>query len=329
MIDLFCSREHYARHAYPVWAALPDDVRGEAYAPKSGSWWATASLPVRKRLRPLQAVLVASYVDAREYAHHPVILVEHGAGQSYPGDLLSEGNGSYSGGAGLGNVILFICPNDDVAERWQGRYPTTRTAVVGDPFLDPWLLKKQSGFDPFKRRRVVALSWHWDANVIPEMRWAFPHYVDALPGLAAWAAANDVSLLGHAHPRAWASVRRAYDECGIEPVEDYLAVLDRADVLVADNTSALWEFCALDRPVVILDAPWYRRDVAHGLRFWTHADAGVRISEPGDLIGAVEQALDDPRWIADARNRAAHAIYRYRDGSSTQRAASAVLGVAR
>lgn len=324
-VDLFCSRSHYAAHVRPVFDALPEDYRGTAYSMRMGEWWATAPLPARARLWPSQPVLVGSWVDARRCQGRPVIMVEHGAGQAYQGDPRSATLGSYSGGDGLDHVVLFICPNETVAQRWSQRYPDAVTAVCGDPFLDAWLDGPRRVYRD--GRLTVALTWHWEADFVPEMRSAFPHYRDALPGLKEWADDHKIFLVGHAHPRAWGTMRRRYAELGIHTLTEWPDVIMAADILVADNTSAMWEWCALDRPIVVLDAPWYRRDIDHGLRFWEHADAGPRIGDPSNLIAAVSEAIENPDRYALKRQVAARRTYSFIDGKSAARAADAVIRV--
>jgi CDP-glycerol glycerophosphotransferase (TagB/SpsB family) len=127
----------------------------------------------------------------------------------------------------------------------------------------------------------------------------------------------------------WRTLHRRWNELGVESTPDLGDVFDRASVLVADNTSAMWEAASLDIPLVILDAPWYRLHVDHRLRFWEFADAGVRIGDPADLVGAVELALTDPPEVAQRRREAAEAVFAYRDGKAAQRAAEAILCVLR
>ena len=51
---------------------------------------------------------------------------------------------------------------------------------------------------------------------------------------------------------------RFYEAHGIEYVPDFDDVLRRADVYACDNSSTLYEFASTGRPVVVLNAPWYR-----------------------------------------------------------------------
>lgn len=136
----------YADHITPVWSALPREVRGQMYAPRARDPWGT---PLPARWPRDRLVLVAGAVDALKARPRPLVYLEHGAGQHYPGDVRSAGHPSYSGGDALETVVLFLCPSDAVAERWRARYPGAAAVVVGCPRLDPW-------HGPGRVTRVVA-----------------------------------------------------------------------------------------------------------------------------------------------------------------------------
>jgi glycosyltransferase involved in cell wall biosynthesis len=155
--------------------------------------------------------------------------------------------------------------------------------------------------------------------VAPEARWAFPHHRSALPALA-----RRFRVLGHGHPRVFARLSSAYRSVGIEPVEAFDDVLRRADLYVCDNSSTLFEFAATGRPVVVLDAPWYRRDVVHGLRFWEAADIGIRVGDPMQLVDAVIDALADPPGRRAERERIIATIYARPAGGAARAAADAI-----
>lgn len=172
---------------------------------------------------------------------------------------------------------------------------------------------------------LVAFTWHWQYDGVPEGRSALPHYRAAVEALAV--TPRPYALLGHAHPRAWKEVAPWYDQLGIESTPNLDDVFDRADLLVADNTSALYEFASLDRPVLVLNAPWYRRDVEHGGRFWRWADVGVQVDHPDQLAGGITVALTDPPLIAQRRRQIVAEVYASADGTAAARAVHAIHSV--
>jgi CDP-glycerol glycerophosphotransferase (TagB/SpsB family) len=141
-----------------------------------------------------------------------------------------------------------------------------------------------------------------------------------LPALAAdprW------HLLGHGHPRLWGTIRRRWAQLEVDHTGELADVLDRADLLVGDNTSALYEFASTGRPVVVVNAPWYRRDVHHGLRFWDHPP-GVQVDRPEDLAPSIARALTDPPALRRIRAAAVERAYAHADGLAAHRAATAI-----
>jgi CDP-glycerol glycerophosphotransferase (TagB/SpsB family) len=88
-------------------------------------------------------------------------------------------------------------------------------------------------------------------------------------------------------------MQRYYRQVGIQFKPEFDDIMRQADVYVCDNSSTLFEFAALERPVVVLNAPWYRRDIELGLRFWKYADIGVQVDSPDDLLDGIAEALND------------------------------------
>lgn len=322
----------------PIWEQLEArNLSGTPYGPQASQAWGVS---IGKRRGPhtaAQPVMVASYVDAQRTHPAPLVYVEHGAGQHY----VDTTSGSYSGGEGLDRVVLFLCPNEHVAERWRAAYPQTPAVVVGSPRVDQLREQQEQEDDhsdeqqwrvhaPSHARQLdssaVAVTFHWDCPLVPETRSAWPYYDEALPALVRWARHNDVELLGHGHPRIFERLARRWRALGVEPVGSFDDVCARAGVLVGDNTSALFEFAALDRPVVVLDAPWYRRDVEHGGRFWRWADVGVRISEPRLLPLAAALAFADPPGREASRRAVVADVYAH-PGEAATRAADAIAEV--
>lgn len=279
-MKVIASWPHYADHLRPIAALLPD----------------------------LDVTLVASYHDlvTARRSSSPIVLVQHGCGQSY-----SDNRPSYPGGDDNHGVGLFLTPNEHSAGRWRSAYPKARVEVVGSPRLDS-LPRRQPG------PPTVAISWHWEGMHTPEARSALAWYRGVLPELT-----RTFTVIGHGHPRR-RDLDRLYSNLGIEYVRAFDEVCERADVYVCDNSSTLYEFAATGRPVVVLNAPWYRRDADHGLRFWEAAAVGVQVDDPADLVMAVARALDLRDDDVSAREAALDVVYTQREGAA-QRAADAIV----
>jgi len=303
LIDLVASEPHYRDHLLPIWNALPAELRGIDWGGGPAE-------------RNGHVLMVAGYSDVKRHPHHPVVYVEHGAGQSYI-DLDIAVRPFYSGGGQHRNVIGYVCPNDEVAGRWQSRYPDKPTAVVGCPRLDPWHAGDRGECDP----RTVAITFHWDAQFtgVPETASAFGYYLPHMVGIIERLRNKGWTILAHAHPRhtALANFWRQPEikDLGATFVESSDGVLDRAGVLIADNTSVQAEFLSLGRPVVWLNHPSYRRDVSHGGRFWQWPTlGGAQVDTGAELL-----ALD----LSQLPPVTGHP-YAYADGRASQRAAQFV-----
>lgn len=280
---ILASRPHYADHLAPIadLVDIPDEV-----------------------------ALVASHhdvVQARKRGARRIILGQHGAGQSFGGDPRTDYASSYPGGADHDDVGLFLVPNEHAANRWRDRYPKATVRVVGCPALDTRPHKDPA--EPF----TVALSFHWNATFSPEAKSALAWHKAGLPELA-----RRFHVIGHGHPRR-NDLPGVYRRLGIEHVPDLGETFRRADVLVADHMSILYEFAATRRPVVALNAPWYRRDVHHGLRFWD-AIPGPQADHPNDLPDALLEAMTEG---PERREAALSKVYAYRTGAA-HRAADAI-----
>jgi hypothetical protein len=335
VIDAFASLPHYHDHLRPIWDALPVERRGTLFVAGKSAKAEPCSATRGRVARNGGPVLVASASDARAIHGRDYVYVEHGAGQRYDGDPATAGHPSYSGGRDHDRCVLFLCPNELVAARWRVAYPSTPAVVVGSPRLDRWHTGERAGpvagayaaTGTGVQWPTAAITFHWNGRLIPEMGTAWKHYDRELGALVLWALANGVRLLGHGHPRIWPHLRRRWETLGIEHTPDAEEVFEQADVLVADNTSLAYEFASLDRPVVVLNAPWYRREVNHGLRFWSEAEVGVQVDEPSELPTRLAYALEDPPAVAQRRREIVDRVLPLRDGRAAERAAAAIVEV--
>ena len=102
-------------------------------------------------------------------------------------------------------------------------------------------------------------------------------------------------------------------------------MLATADLYVCDNSSTQYETAALGIPNVVVNSTMYRRDVHHGLRFWSHIP-GPQVDDPDHLAATVQEVLDHPDRWADYARRVANDVYDgLLDGHATERAVGAIL----
>lgn len=293
-VAFYATHQHYRDHLAPIAAAFGVPVSDHVPAGTG----------------PVVVASNGNLADARATGR-PLVLLNHGAGQTY-----NVNHPSYAGGGGHNDVALFLEPGPHAATATRRTNPHARVVEVGCPKLDA---RHTAPPKPRGPRPVVAVTFHWRCRVCPETDTAFDHYRDALTDLVA----GPWTVLGHGHPLMLNELRPVWDSLGVETVDCLDDVFDRADVLVGDNTSALYEFASLNRPVVCVNAPRYRRNVHHGLRFWD-AVPGVQCDQPGDLTAAVAAALDDPDEYRQLRAHAVSRAYTACDGNGTRRAVDAI-----
>lgn len=316
MIDFSARENHFLDHVAPIWKALPAKQRGTFYVPNDKVQAHALALGITSTVGPVpresRLCLVASWGDlSRLGPQTKAIYMEHGCGISY-----GDRSPSYAGGTGRENVVLFLCPNENVAKLNEKAWPGVPAPVIGCPKLDDMKVRGLQG-------RVVAVSFHWACMVTPESAWAFPFYRNYLRKLAERA---ECEVIGHGHPRAYQHLAPMYRRMGIEPVKNFRDVMDRADLYVIDNSSTLYEAAALGRPSVVLNSPRYRKSVNFGLRFW-EGIPGPQVNHGENLAATVKSMLDGDwsNWEYE-RMRATRLAYGVEgnDGKATKRAIEAI-----
>jgi len=319
-LDAIAREGHFVDHALPVWLALPPEVRGTFYLLAGRD---RPEVPNRRRGQPPRSnvpTLTASAGDlvfSRKLGR-PTAIMEHGCGQSFGGDPRRGSHSSYAGGVAR-DAQLFLHPGPHPAARDRAVHPVARVEIVGCPKLDALPRKPERD-----RISVVCVSFHWDSRVCLETRSAWREFDDQLALLAV---APGLKVIGHGHPRIIDTLARRYAVHGIETVRTFEEVCRRADVYVNDASSTLFEFAATGRPVVVLNASFYRRSINHGLRFWEAATVGVQVTAATErrltpsLVDAVRRALADPPAQRAAREAALGLVYAYRSGGAERAAA--------
>lgn len=302
MIDAHAYQSHFIDHLAPVWERLPE--RGRFTVPTEQLRKHAERRGVEVEIAkpaPGHPLLVAGAGDFLRRSV-PTVLVEHGAGQTWPGR-----HPSYPGGKRREHIGLFICPNERVAQANREWYPEAQYAVVGCPKMDLHIGRTWERHDP----PVVAVSFHWRQS-------AFGRYIVTLAKLKD----PPFRIIAHAHPRVIDRLSKAYRRIGLEVVRDFEEVLERADLYAADISSTIYEFALTGRPVVLLDTPAYRQNGQ--LRFGGGWDVGMHVKAPPDFVPVITEALTDPPEVRSARERVVADVYAVRDGTSSQRAADAI-----
>lgn len=325
-IDFLTRERHFLDHLAPVWQAIPPRYRGTFYASSDEArararalgLEVTPGAPSRdKRAGPIVVASSGDLVTASR-CRRQVIYCEHGAGQSY-----GNRHTSYAGGRGRDTVALFLVPNAYAGDRNRRYYPGARIEVVGCPKLDNLKEISTPAGAP-----TVAISFHWRCTVQPETGSALDDFAPELDATRRRLEEAGVELIGHAHPRILNEAREVFELAGIEVVDNFETVVERAHAYAVDNSSTLFEFAALGRPVIVLNARAYRRDVDFGLRFWKEASVGIQ-ADPGELADRLLEALADPPAVARSRSESIERVYPFADGSSSSRAAEAIVSLIR
>jgi hypothetical protein len=321
-VDCFISMPHYWRTIRPVWEALPAAERGTVWATFERPAQVLGCYEARRGVPrgPGNPVITAGGADARQVGNERLHFhMNHGVGQTYYGDRAHPiDSHGYIGGRDLDRIDVFLCVNEREAAAWTRAYPDAATVIIGTPALDAYRPKAQRASPP-----TVLVTFHWDCRMIAEAGTAWPEWRRSIAEYVA--SGPDVHLLGHEHPRWAGQLLRWWESIGVDTVDDVDIGLTVADALIGDNTSILYEAAALDLPVGCLNAERWRRDVNHGLRFWSHVPGVDHWPSESTFAEVVDITLaDGPQSRARRRQAVQYVWGSWFDGRAAERAVQAI-----
>jgi CDP-glycerol glycerophosphotransferase (TagB/SpsB family) len=100
--------------------------------------------------------------------------------------------------------------------------------------------------------------------------------------------------------------------------------LRASDIMVTDHSTIGFEFCALDRPVIVYDAPQLLRAARINPAKWRLLRGAATVArDPRELARVADTALASPGALAAERRHAAREVF-YQPGSATARALALV-----
>jgi len=283
-INAYASERHYYEKLLPIWSLLPDRLKGEftVHSRLDGAHAARTAPPNQDGI-----LLVASHTDSL-HAKEKYIYVEHGAGQTY-------NPSSWYSNAHRPNMLAAIVPGPYCAETTQAANPGVPIIVMGAPQLAH--IERQNP-------QSLAFAWHWRCGIEIESDTAFDQYAEVM-----FEASRKWKTIGHGHPRIIGELSMIYSQNGIETVYNSHDVLAHAGLLVADNTSLIYEAAALDIPVLLVNRSDWRKDKHWGLRFWDVLP-GPMVDSPEELIPEIERQLaGDSDNFREQRKKVTEMVY--------------------
>lgn len=298
-------------HLGPIWDAIPDEYKGEVY--QRGNY---------RRARRSPNVLLINHPSGLHKItpwKKDIVLTVHDFGETF-GDTHNKIPDYLQPRNKKVKPSLFLPPGRHLHEQQQDMFPDVPSVMIGCPKLDPYHLKPPR---PRNDRPVVALSftWNWQ-KAKGQPVGAYSYYksiVEEIKNVSDWV------VIGNAHPHMYNTIRYDYMKNKIT-YHTFEWVMEHADILVCDYSSIIYEFASTGRPVVLLNAPWYK-DIPHdqSIRFWKCAGIGLNVWEPKDVIPAIYQTLHDDPIQKSEKQAILDYVYHVRDGTSASTAANVIV----
>lgn len=295
MLNAYASHPHYVNYIKPIWDRLPNKLKGEFHVhPRCDGLY---DLPTARQFtNPQPPLIVAGATDAKRADRY--IFIEHGAGQTY-----EAGHGNYANHPKPG-CLAAIVPGPYCARIMQQANPNLPVIQAGAytlrEVIKSWLIGPQEPegiVNIMPMQPTILFTWHWrGAAVSPEADTGFGQFRESMLQIH-----PSMRVKGHAHPRILGEAAEWYRQHGIPTVETSAQALQNMSLLVADNTTMIYEAAALDLPVIVMNPSMYRKGTHHGLRFWDMIP-GPQANSPDEIPELVANELMYPdNWAAERK----------------------------
>lgn len=219
----------------------------------------------------------------------------------------------------------------------QRRYPNATFVDVGFPKLDPLFGPCAEAVGKSGRRTVLYAPTFYPSSIelLP------PEWPAALADCAVVIKPHFFSMAMPQYERQRRILERwaeRFANVTLATVSDYSLVpyMAKADILISEASSALFEFAALDRPVVWLDFFKLRWTYRGPLRFrferrmdrtiLQYADIAAHAAKPADFVEVVRRELVEPDRLSGTRKRYTAELVGPVDGKASVRIADYLLG---
>lgn len=222
----------------------------------------------------------------------------------------------------------------------------SNSVVVGNPKFDDWfnntfdhalLQEVQARLDP-RKKTILYLPTHSDLSSIDQLSGELKKITKDY---------NVIVKMHYYTSREEPERARSLKYPGITLLEDYVDVLPLlkiADVVVSDNSSAIFDAVLADKPVVVSDF-WdeefldtehktrkrYRRGTAGALTYSKSIEQVVKregwvltIKRAEELEGKIKEALHETDYFPLKREDLRHELFGFTDGHCAERAADAI-----
>lgn len=217
------------------------------------------------------------------------------------------------------NLLLLM---GEYAQRRFNELGLKHYTLVGYPKLDPLFdnsinpqdVKEQLGINVNLPTVLYAPTWGKKISSVPIIK-------DQLIALAQSGQYNVLVKL-HDKSRQWRRYFKNKPNIYLIDDPDIVQYYLISDLLISDYSSVIFEFAALDRPIVLIKTDISNCPDRSIGKAWR--DIGIQVEHPQQLASAIQYGLDHPEEQSEQRKAYVRQLFYKMDGQAGLRAATAI-----